>query len=62
MASEVRDERAEDDFDDHDYYGDCSWCGGEGIAESDDPMWDDDDWVRCPSCGGSGRAEDMTIW
>jgi len=50
------------DDDPYDIASDCSWCGGEGFMESDDPMWDQDDWVSCSACGGSGNAEDQTLW
>jgi len=39
-----------DDDDTHD----CTWCGGEGWQESDDPLWDGTDEVPCSACGGTG--------
>lgn len=51
----------DDDYEDEDGY--CFWCGGDGMVETDDPLWDGfGAWVPCSSCGGTGKAEDMTIW
>lgn len=40
----------------------CSWCGGDGWQESDDPLWDGADEIPCKACGGSGLARKQTIW
>ena len=45
---------------------DCSWCGGDGWEECDDPIQCTyrHDWREhpCPACGGSGLAKDQTLW
>jgi hypothetical protein len=45
----------------------CSWCGGEGYDECDDPIGCLSPHLRdgsclCGACGGSGLAKDQTIW
>ena len=50
-----------------DYYDDidsldCTYCGGDGDVENDDPLWYDGDYRTCPSCNGSGKRKDMTLW
>ncbi len=51
--------------DPEDYYDDaeneCLVCGGEGMVETNDPLWDGFGAViPCSSCGGSGLKKDMT--
>ena len=46
---------------------DCSWCGGDGYTECDDPIQccrRHDDYGLCPcgACNGSGLARDQTLW
>jgi hypothetical protein len=50
---------------------DCTWCGGEGYVECDDPIQctrphlDNDRWngeCECSACHGSGLAKDQTSW
>jgi DnaJ-class molecular chaperone len=42
----------------------CSWCGGEGVQENDDPLWwgFDRDWIPCECCGGTGLRSHQTIF
>lgn len=50
-----------DDFDDE---LDCTWCGGEGIQDNDDPLWHgfDKDWIPCECCAGTGLRKHQTIF
>lgn len=50
------------DYDEYDDEPTCSWCGGEGIQENDDPLWYgfDRDWIPCEACNGRGHGQ--TIW
>lgn len=50
-------------------YGDdrpeCTWCGGEGITECDDPIqcMDPDcngEWCHCTACDGRGHSQ--VVW
>lgn len=44
---------------------DCTFCGGEGYAEVDDPLWDDCDefgWGECSACGGTGLRKHQTVF
>lgn len=43
---------------------DCTWCGGEGIEENDDPLWwgFDRAWIPCQACNGTGKREHQTIF
>jgi DnaJ-class molecular chaperone len=50
----------EDDWDPDEL--DCTFCGGEGIEENDDPLWYDGDWITCRACGGSGKRSDQTLF
>jgi DnaJ-class molecular chaperone len=51
-----------------DYYDDdeleCTWCGGEGIQENDDPLWHgfDRDWIPCECCNGTGLRKHQTVF
>jgi DnaJ-class molecular chaperone len=53
-------------FDEWDYYDelDCTWCGGEGIQENDDPLWHgfDVDYIPCQCCNGTGLRRYQTIF
>jgi hypothetical protein len=48
----------------------CTFCGGEGWTECDDPIQcmgrhignDWDSLCECKACGGSGLAKDQTVW
>lgn len=59
-------EGAEDDDEDFDYDDelDCTWCGGEGIQENDDPFWYgfDVDMIPCQCCAGTGLRSHQTIF
>ena len=50
---------SEDDGDDD---GPCSWCGGSGDQDPDDPLWEGFDIINCKSCGGTGLVSKQTIW
>lgn len=41
---------------------DCTWCGGDGWQESDDPLWDDADEVPCSACNGTGLRKHQSIF
>lgn len=43
----------------------CTFCGGDGYAEVDDPLWDDCDeygWGDCSACGGTGLRKHQTVF
>lgn len=42
----------------------CTWCGGEGIQENDDPLWYgfDVDEVPCECFNGTGLRKHQTIF
>lgn len=41
----------------------CTWCGGDGYQENDDPLWYGDvDLVPCECCQGTGKREYQTIF
>lgn len=46
----------------------CTWCGGDGTQETDDPLWDGVDEhgnpaiIKCVACGGSGLRKHQTIF
>lgn len=57
------------DFDDDWYDEDddlgCTWCGGEGWAQVDDPLWDDCDefgYGDCPACNGTGQRRHQWVF
>ena len=56
----------EDDpeYDDYDQDDDpCTWCGGEGVQENDDPLWyGDKDEIPCRCCDGTGLRSHQTIF
>lgn len=43
---------------------DCTWCGGEGYMDNDDPLWYgfDVDYVTCSACRGTGLRKHQTIF
>lgn len=50
-----------------DYYDDeleCTWCGGEGMQENDDPLWHgfDVDFIPCECCNGTGLRKHQTVF
>lgn len=52
-------------WDDHPEWpddNDCTYCGGEGWQESDDPLWDGADEVPCRACGGSGERRHQSVF
>jgi DnaJ-class molecular chaperone len=59
-------------YDEYDYeaeYDDddelqCTWCGGEGIQENDDPLWYgfDKDFIPCQCCNGTGLRKHQTVF
>lgn len=53
-----------DDFDDDPDDLDCTFCGGDGIEENDDPLWYgfDRDWIPCRACDGTGSRKHQTIF
>lgn len=56
-----------DQYDDGQYDGYCTFCGGEGWDECDDPYQCTSEHLSsglcpCKACGGSGNATDQTIW
>lgn len=58
------DEREPEDEDCGDEWA-CTWCGGEGETEIDDPLVDDcDEWGTgpCSACGGTGLRKHQTIF
>lgn len=63
---EMYHDRCWDDDLDFDECGDslneCSWCGGEGWAESTDPLWDGADEVPCPACRGTGLRRHQSLF
>lgn len=52
-----------DEFDYDDELG-CTWCGGEGEEENDDPLWYgfDIDYIPCRACAGTGKRSHQTIF
>jgi len=56
------------DDDDPEFYEDedapCSWCGGEGMQDNDDPLWYgfDKDMIPCRCCDGTGLRSHQTIF
>lgn len=53
----------DEDFKDGDDL-ECTWCGGEGTQENDDPLWYgfDVDFVPCECCDGTGLRKHQTIF
>lgn len=52
------------DFYDDDDELECTWCGGEGIQENDDPLWYgfDRGWIPCECCNGTGLRKHQTVF
>lgn len=53
------------EFDDPDEEWACTFCGGDGVGEVDDPMWDDCDeygFGDCSACGGTGLRKHQTVF
>lgn len=53
------------DYDEDDGLIDCSWCGGVGSDECDDPIQClnpecDGRWCRCSACNGRGHSQ--VVW
>lgn len=43
----------------------CTFCGGDGFSEVDDPLIDDcDEWGigDCSACGGTGLRKHQTVF
>jgi DnaJ-class molecular chaperone len=57
IPEEVWDEFFDDELE-------CTWCGGDGVQENDDPLWYgfDDDWIPCECCNGTGLRKHQTIF
>jgi hypothetical protein len=54
-----------DDYEDPDDEWACTFCGGEGDGEVDDPLWDECDefgWGECSACGGTGLRKHQTVF
>lgn len=57
--------QADDEADSYDETDACTWCGGEGWAECDDPIQCCDpqcDGVMCPCKACDGRGYDQWVW
>lgn len=63
-------ETSEPFFDEHtqDWHEDeddlpCTWCGGEGLKENDDPLWHGDAvLINCEACHGTGLRKHQTVF
>lgn len=53
-----------DDYEDDGDDAPCSWCGGEGVQENDDPLWYgfDVDFIPCECCAGTGLRSHQTVF
>lgn len=50
-----------DDYDEDEL--DCTWCGGTGMQENDDPLWYGDVFeVPCEACNGTGLRKHQTVF
>jgi DnaJ-class molecular chaperone len=53
-------------FDEYDDDGDlgCTWCGGDGDMENDDPLWHgfDKSHIPCTACSGTGKRKYQTVF
>jgi DnaJ-class molecular chaperone len=49
---------------DYDDELDCTWCGGEGEEENDDPFWYgfDVEFIPCGACNGTGLRKHQTVF
>lgn len=58
----IYDEHTEEFYEDPDELP-CTWCGGEGWQENDDPLWyGDADEVPCTACSGTGLRKNQTVF
>ena len=53
-----------DDDEEFDPEWSCTWCGGDGWMENDDPLWHgfDKDEIPCSACNGTGLRKHQTIF
>jgi len=58
---EMQADAIDDEYDDEWY---CTWCGGDGMQENDDPLWygSDADFISCECCNGTGLRKHQTIF
>lgn len=59
------DEDDDDGIWDYDDDPGCTWCGGEGWAEVDDPLWDECDefgYGPCAACNGTGQRRHQWVF
>lgn len=66
-VSVFADSDADDEYWDYDEdgLGWCTWCGGEGWAEVDDPLWDECDefgYGPCAACNGTGERRHQWVF
>lgn len=56
--------RCDDDDDDPDADWACTFCGGDGFEENDDPLWYGFDVaeIPCRACDGTGERKQQTIF
>lgn len=40
----------------------CSWCGGRGEQENDDPLRYDGDTIPCVACNGTGQRHHQWLF
>lgn len=41
----------------------CTWCGGDGTMENDDPVfYGHNRDIKCSACGGTGLREYQTVF
>lgn len=53
------------DYEDPDDEWACTFCGGDGYTEVDDPLWDDCDEFgigECSACSGTGLRKHQTVF
>lgn len=65
--AELNVERDAEPWHEYDEEPDCTWCGGEGYDDCDDPIQcfrkhTPGGLCPCGACGGSGRGKDQVIW
>ena len=52
-----------DDYDEMDDDLECTWCGGSGMQENDDPLWYGSVYeVPCTACNGTGKREHQWLF
>lgn len=62
-ASLYDDVHEDEDYEDCDDEWACTWCGGTGRQENDDPLWYGGvPEIQCECCGGTGLREHQTIF